>query len=66
MVGALRVHPYRHCADYPPQKDQTTRSAKTEAKKAIQDAVQGKGLPFEDPLRSENGSYRLAVLGHVI
>jgi hypothetical protein len=46
--------------------DQTARSAKTKTKKAIQDAVQGKGLTFEDPFRSENGSYRLTVLGHVI
>jgi hypothetical protein len=21
LVGALRVHPHKHCANYPPQKD---------------------------------------------
>jgi hypothetical protein len=24
LVGALRVHPHKHCADYPPKKDRRT------------------------------------------
>jgi len=46
--------------------DQTARSAKAKAKKAIEAALQGKGVTFEDPFRPENGSYRLTVVPHIV
>jgi hypothetical protein len=41
--------------------EQAARSAKLSAKKAIRDALEAKGLKFEDRFRSENGRYRLTV-----
>lgn len=47
--------------------DQTARTAKSKAKKAIEDALQAAGVAsFEDPFRPENGSYRLTVIPHVV
>ena len=46
--------------------DQTARSAKAKAKKAIEEALQGTGVTFEDPFRPENGSYRLTVVPHIV
>lgn len=44
--------------------DQATRTAKMEANKHIKAALEAKGLSFEDPFRSENGSYRLIVTAY--
>lgn len=41
--------------------DQTARAAKMAANKLIKAALEAKSLSFEDPFRSENGSYRLIV-----
>lgn len=41
--------------------DQTARTAKMTAKKIIKSALEGGNLNFEDPFKSENGSYRLTV-----
>ena len=41
--------------------DQTARSAKMTANKHIKAALEAKSLSFEDPFKSENGSYRLIV-----
>lgn len=44
---------------------QTARSAKNSANRAIRAALRVKGIVFDDPFPSSNGSYRLAVLSHV-
>jgi hypothetical protein len=41
--------------------DQTARTAKMDAKRLIEAALKAKGLNFEDPFKSERGSYRLTV-----
>jgi len=41
--------------------DQSARSAKMIANRIIKAALEAKGLVFEDPFKSENGSYRLTV-----
>ncbi len=46
--------------------DQAARTAKMKLNQAIRSAVEGSGHEFEDPFRSENGSYRLTVLPYVI
>lgn len=47
--------------------DQTVRTAKSKAKKAIENALEAAGVSsFEDPFRPENGSYRLTVIPHVV
>lgn len=44
--------------------DQAARSAKTTASKLIKAALKAKSLGFEDPFKSENGSYRLIVTAY--
>jgi len=46
--------------------DQAARSAKVKLIQAIRASVEGKGAHFEDPFRSESGSYRLTVLPYVV
>jgi hypothetical protein len=41
--------------------DQVVRAAKSKAIKLIETALAAKGLPFEDPFKSERGSFRLTV-----
>lgn len=46
--------------------DQAARSAKTKARKAMEEALQGTGACFDDPFRSESGGYRLTVPAYVV
>ena len=46
--------------------DQTARTAKMAAKKAIEAALKAKRLPFDDPFKSEKGSYRLTVPAYIV
>lgn len=46
--------------------DQGARSAKTVANKRIREAVEAQGRSFEDPFRSETGSFRLTVLAFAL
>lgn len=45
--------------------DQTARTAKMAANRLIKQALKAKDLNFEDPFKSENGSYRLTVPAYV-
>ena len=44
--------------------DQPARTAKMTAKRLIKTALEKAGLAFEDPFRSESGSFRLTVVAH--
>ena len=47
-------------------EDIVARQARTEAKKFFQDALDAAGKTFEDPLQTQNSSYRCWVRSHVI